>query len=189
MSIRYKKMSMPKELGFITPTFMTVFELFLSDPMQVYHEREVVRRIKVSRGSANKILRLLAALGFLTRQTRGRMVLYRLNHTEAVVKQFKILSNVYRLKGLTDKIKEESRRIVLFGSCAEGTDTRESDIDLFVLTSAKSTVRRRIRDFNRASERSVTPVVVDTNELTRLKREDKPLYENMRRGIVLWEKE
>ncbi len=36
-------MSMPKELGFITPTFMTVFELFLSDPLQEYHEREVVR--------------------------------------------------------------------------------------------------------------------------------------------------
>ena len=182
-------MSMPKELGFITPTFMTVFELFLSDPMQEYHEREVVRRTNVSRGSANKILRLLAALGFLTRQTRGRMVLYRLNHSEAVVKQFKVLSNVYLLKELTDEIKKESRRIILFGSCAEGTDTRDSDIDLFVLTATKNTVMRRIRDFNRTSERNVTPVVLDTNELTRLKREDKPLYDNMRRGIVLWEKE
>ena len=182
-------MSMRRALGFITPTFMTVFELFLSDPMQEYHEREVVRRTNVSRGSANKMLRLLAALGFLTRQTRGRMVLYRLNHREAVVKQFKILSNVYLLKGLTDQIREESRRIVLFGSCAEGTDTRDSDIDLFVLTSTKNTIRRKIRDFNRTNERNVTPVILDTNELTRLKREDKPLYENMRRGIVLWEKE
>lgn len=189
MSIRYKKMSMPKGLGFITPTFMTVFELFLSDPMQEYHEREVVRRTNVSRGSANKILRLLATLGFLTRQTRGRMVLYRLNHREALVKQFKILSNVYLLKGLTDQMKNESRRIVLFGSCAEGTDTRESDIDLFLLTSTKNTVRRRIRDFNRASERNVAPVVIDTNELARLKEDDKPLYDNIRRGIVLWEKE
>ena len=60
MSIRYKKMSVRKALSFITPTFMTVFELFLSDPMQEYHEREVVRRTGVSRGSANKILRLLA---------------------------------------------------------------------------------------------------------------------------------
>jgi hypothetical protein len=38
MSIRYKEMSMPKELGFITPAFMTVFGPFLSDPMQEYHE-------------------------------------------------------------------------------------------------------------------------------------------------------
>jgi len=182
-------MSMPKELDFITPTFMTVFELFLSDPMQEYHEREVVRRTRVSKGSANKILRLLAGLGFLTRQTRGRMVLYRLNHREPVVKQFKILSNVYLLKGLTDQVKEECRRIVLFGSCAEGTDTKDSDIDLFVLTSTKNTVKRRIRDFNRAGDRKVTPIVIDTNELAKLKREDKPLYENVQRGIVLWEKE
>jgi len=32
---------MPEKLNFITPTLMTVLELFLSDPMQEYHEREL----------------------------------------------------------------------------------------------------------------------------------------------------
>jgi len=177
------------ELGFITPTFMTVFELFLSDPMQEYHEREVVRRTRVSKGSANKILRLLAGLGFLTRQTRGRMVLYRLNHREAVVRQFKIMVSVYALKKLTDRMKQECRRIVLFGSCAQGTDTKDSDVDLFILTSSKNSVMRKVREFNRTSDRKVASILVDTNEFTKLKREDKPLYENVQRGIVLWERE
>ena len=180
---------MPGKSDFMTPTLITVFELFLSDPMGEYHEREAVRTAKVSKGSANKILRVLAGQGFLTREKRGRMVFYKLNRAEAVVKQFKILSNVYLLKGLTDRVKEECRRIVLFGSCAQGTDTKDSDIDLFVLTSAKNSVRRKIRDFNRASDRKVTPIVIDTNELTKLKREDTPLHDNLERGIVLWEKE
>jgi predicted nucleotidyltransferase len=180
---------MPGKLDFMTPTLITVLELFLEDPMGEYHEREVVRTAKVSKGSANKMLRLLADQGFLTRERKGRMVFYSLNRTEAVVKQFKILSNVYLLKGLIDRMKEGSRRIVLFGSCAEGTDTKDSDIDLFVLTSTKSAIRREIRDFNRTSDRNVAPVVINTNELTRLKQEDKPLYENVHRGIVLWEKE
>lgn len=180
---------MPGKLDFITPTFMTVFELFLLDPMQEYHERKVMRMTKVSKGSANKMLRLLADLGFLTRERRGRMVFYKLNLTEAVVRQFKTVVSVFALKGLMDRIKEESRRIILFGSCAQGTDTRDSDIDLFVLTSAKNLVRRKIREFNRASDRKIVPIVVDTNEFTKLKRGDKPLYENVERGIVLWEKE
>lgn len=180
---------MPGKLDFITPTLIRVFELFLSHPMGQYHEREVMRATRVSKGSANKMLRVLAARGFLISERKGRMVFYILNRAEAVVKQFKVLSSVYLLKGLTDRVKEESRKIVLFGSCAQGTDTRESDIDLFVLTSTKNTVRRRIRDFNRANDRKVTPVVVDANELARLKREDKPLYENVQRGITLWERE
>jgi predicted nucleotidyltransferase len=180
---------MPGKLGFITPTLTTVFELFLSDPMGEYHEREVVRRTKVSKGSANRILRLLAGLGFLTRERRGRMVLYRLNHREALVRQFKIVVNVYALKKLTDRIRQECRRIVLFGSCAQGTDTKDSDVDLFILTSSKNSVMTKVREFNRTSDRKVALILVDTSEFTKLRREDKPLYENVQRGIVLWERE
>jgi predicted nucleotidyltransferase len=180
---------MPGKLAFITPTLTTVFELFLSDPIGQYYEREVVRTTKVSKGSANKILRLLAGLGFLTRERRGRTVLYRLNHREAVVRQFKIMVTVFALKKLTDHIRQECRRIVLFGSCAQGTDTKDSDLDLFVLTSSKNSVMRKVRDFNRTSDRKIAPILVDANEFTKLRREDKPLYDNVQRGIVLWERE
>lgn len=180
---------MPKKLDFITPTLMRVFELFLSDPMHEYHEREVVRKTRVSKGSANRLLRLLAGLGFLNRERKGRMVFYKLNDGQTVVRQFKVLTNVFALKELTDSIKEHSKRVVLFGSSAQGTDTRDSDIDLFVLTLAKSLVRGIIGDFNRSSERQIVPIIVDASEFVKLKREDRPLYENVERGIVLWEKE
>ena len=85
---------MPEKLDFITPTFMTVFEFFLEDPTQEHHEREVVREAKVSKGSANKILRRLADMDFLIRETKGRMVFYRLNVREPAVRQFKVLANV-----------------------------------------------------------------------------------------------
>jgi predicted nucleotidyltransferase len=180
---------MPGKLDFITPTLVTVLELFLSDPMQEYHEREVIRKTRVSKGSANRILRLLSGLGFLSRERKGRMVFYRLNRSEAVVRQFKVLATVYALKELIDRVKEECRRIVLFGSCAQGTDTKDSDIDLFVLTSTKTSVRKSIGDFGRKSERKITPIVADVNEFARMKREDKTFYDNIERGILLWEKE
>ncbi len=180
---------MTEKLNFITPTLMAVFELFLSDPMQSYHEREVVRSTSVSNGSANKMLRMLADLNFLTRERKGRMVFYRLNAAEPAVRQFKVLTNIYALRKLLEALRQHSRRIILFGSCAQGTDVKESDIDLFVLSSENKLVRNKINEFNKNKGRKITPVVVGANEFTKLKREEKPFYENIERGIMLWEAE
>lgn len=180
---------MVNKLDFITPTFMTVFEFFLADPMKEYHEREVMRRTGVSKGSANKILRLLGKSQFLVRERKGRMAFYRLNTADPVVRQFKLLLNVYSLKKFLQELKEHCRRIILFGSCSQGTDVEESDIDLFFLTSDKDLIRRKINDFNEKNSRRIAPIVVNATEFAKLRRGDRALYENIKRGIVLWEKE
>lgn len=178
-----------RKLGFITPTVMTVFEFFLEDPMREYHEREVVRRTGVSKGSAGKILKLLASLDFLTREEKGRMIIYKLNLKEPTVRQFKILVNIFALKNLLDKLRQFSRKVVLFGSCSQGTDAKESDIDLLIITTEKEWVRKITSEFNQENERKVAPVVVSMNEYVLLRKEDRPLYENIERGVVLWEAE
>lgn len=179
----------PEKLNFITPTFMDLFELFLSNPMQQYHEREVVRQTCVSKGSANKMLKLLSNLGFLTKERKGRMIFYKLNASDSVVRQFKVLVNVYELKKLINVLMQHSRRIILFGSSAQGTDVKESDIDLFVLSTEKDSVRRSIAEFNAEHVRKIAPIIVNANEFVKLKRNDQALYENIDRGIVLWETE
>ena len=178
-----------RKLGFITPTVMTVFEFFLEDPMREYHEREVVRRTGVSKGSAGKILKLLASLDFLTREEKGRMAIYKLNLKEPTVRQFKILVNIFALKNLLDKLRQFSRKVVLFGSCSQGTDAKESDIDLLIITTEKEWVRKITSEFNQENERKIAPVVVSMNEYVLLRKEDRPLYENIERGVVLWEAE
>jgi predicted nucleotidyltransferase len=178
-----------KKLEFITPTLMTVLEFFLSDPMREHHQRGVARYTKVSVGSANRILKLLADSDLLVKQRRGRMLFYRLNANDPVVRQFKVLLNVYCMKPLLDVVRQHCRRIVLFGSSAQGTDVKESDIDLFALTSEKDSVRKDIGQFNRKSDRKIAPIIVDANEFVKLKRNDKALYENIERGITLWQAE
>lgn len=179
----------PKKLGFLTPTVMNVLEFFLTDPMKEYYGREVSRKTGVSLGSANRILRLLTDVDFLTQERKGKMIIYRLNLKEPVVKQFKILINVFSLKELVSELKLGSQRVVLFGSCSQGTDTKESDIDLFIITIEKERIRKIVNVFNRKLQRHIAPIIVDMNEFIRLKKEDKPLYENIERGIVLWEAE
>jgi len=176
-------------LNFITPKFMEVLDLFLEEPMQEFHEREVVRKTRVSKGSVNKILRTLANMNMLMREKKGRMVFYKLNWEDPVVRQFKILRNVYPLRGVVNELKSNSKKIVLFGSCAQGSDVKSSDIDLFILTSEKDQVRKKIGVFNRKAVRKIAPIVVNSNEFVKLKHEDKALYDNIDRGIVLWQAE
>jgi predicted nucleotidyltransferase len=179
---------MPEKLDFITPTLLKVLYLFHEDPMRGLHEREVVRQAKVSKGSANKILRRLSEVGVLSRERRGRMVFYSLNIKNAVARQFKVLLNVYSLNDLVEEIKQDCKKIILFGSCSEGTDVKESDVDLFVLTKEKDKIKLKVNAYRKAGKR-IVPIIVDSNEFAKLRKEDKPLYDRILKGIVLWESE
>lgn len=179
----------PNTLDALTPTLITVLSLFLDNPLTEYYEREVLRLTGVSKGSANKILRQLTDTGLLLRTTRGRMAFYVLNSHEATARQFKILRNTFMLKPLVDRLKPYSKKVVLFGSTSKGTDTKESDVDLFILSSEKQDVSNKISSFNRKLEKKINPIVVDSNELAKMKREDPPLYDNIDRGTILWQAE
>jgi len=157
--------------------------------MQELHEREVVRRTGVSKGSANKILRKLSEVRILERNRRGRMVFYRLNLRNAVTRQLKVLFNVYSLDDLIESMKPDCKRVLLFGSCSEGTDVKDSDIDIFVLTNEKDKVKLKISTYQKKMERRIAPIIVNSNEFVKLRKEDKPLYERILKGITLWESE
>jgi len=178
---------MPQILDFIMPTTLKVLEFFFANPTAEFHEREVLRNAQISKGSANRILRQLAALGLLNRREKGRMVFYRLQAGDPFVKQMKIVRNVWALRPFVQGLQESARKVILFGSCAEGTDVAESDIDILILTGEKKQTKARVSAFNRKSERQIAPVIVDMEEFTRLKKGDRPLFERIDRGIILWE--
>lgn len=180
--------AMLRKLSFVTPKMLEVLYFFASDPLEEFHEREVVRRTGVSLGAVNQILRKMYEQGLLERRKRGRMHFYRLNMRSAVARQFKVLFNVFSLDDLVGEINRDSKRIVLFGSCAEGTDTKDSDVDLFVLTPNVSAVKDKISRFGKKIGKRISAIVVDSDGLAKMRTGDKPLYDRIWGGIVLWER-
>jgi len=174
-------------LDFITPTSLLVLDHFFARPAAEFHEREVMRATGISKGSANRILRKLAELSLLERAEKGRMVFYRLNAGDPFVKQMKVAENVWALRPFVEGLKESARKVVLFGSCAEGTDAAESDIDVLILTDDREAAREKTSAFNRAAERQMAPIILDVREFATLQKEDRPLFERIDRGVVLWE--
>jgi len=135
------------------------------------------------------MLRSFANLGLLLREKQGRMLFYRANMDNPLVRQLKILFTLLQLDDLMKQAKPSSHRIILFGSSAEGTDVKESDIDLLLLTNEKSQLTDVVHEFNAKSQRRIAPIILDPQGFSKLRREDTALFDRISRGMILWQKD
>ena len=146
------------------------------------HVREISRQTGMSLGFVSRVLRQLHKDGLISAQRRGRMVLYRVDHANVIVKQIKVLLTVTELYPLIKKFRTLTRRVILFGSAARGENMPDSDIDLFIMTNHPSEVRLFIRKHPR-----VVSIIMQSTEYANLKKTDFALYDQINRGIALWE--
>ena len=159
---------------------------FLCDHLdQSFYEREIADQAGVSSSAVNLAARTLYEHGLLLREERGRMNFYVADDRHPVVRQFKVLGTVADLEPILNSLRPLAQRLILFGSAAEGTDTAESDIDLFILAAD----RRQVLDALRRSEMGarIQPVIVNSQELVELKEAEPAFYRQIQCGVHLWE--
>jgi len=156
-----------------------------------YYERQIARRIGIGYGSANRALNELYSTGATKRRQEGKMYFYSIDVSSPIVIEFKRLVNLLLIEPLAEELKNISNRVVLYGSCAQGTDTSDSDFDLFVVSDNKEEVLEAANNFRfpRGFEGIHIQVVVKTPvELLETKGADQAFIEEVERGIVLWER-
>ena len=115
-------------------------------------EREIASVLKVSHMSVNRTMRELSDMNVVAFVTIGKAHLWRINRKSYA---FRVLSELF--KGVSDirepledlkKIllknlpKTLIKRVVLFGSIAEGSEKSNSDIDVFVLVKDKQSKKQ-----------------------------------------------
>lgn len=156
-----------------------------------FFEREIARKIGISYGSANRVLNDLYSEGLLVRTQKGRMLFYRINSSDALFLQFKILNTIALLRPLVLELKKISTQIILYGSCAKGEDTAESDIDLYIVSEDKRTVEQKIAepDLGKGFEDiQIHVVIVSAVEALDSEKTDPEFLSLVREGLVLWKK-
>ncbi|HIH26990.1 MAG TPA: ArsR family transcriptional regulator [Methanoregulaceae archaeon] len=152
---------------------------------QSFYVRELAKKLSMSVGAASGYLTALREMDLVTSEKRGRTLLYRANISHPVVREAKIFSTLLELSPLISAIKTMVSRAILFGSCAEGEDTFESDIDLFVEARDHTSVSLVLSHYEVASSRKISPLIVTPEDALQLKVRDRPLYERIQRGKVL----
>lgn len=110
-------------------------------------EREIASILKVSHMSVNRTMRDLAELNFANFVTIGKAHLWRVNRKSYA---FRVLSELIKgVSGIKKPLEDFKKillrnlsetlikRVVLFGSIAEGSERINSDIDVLVLVKDK----------------------------------------------------
>jgi predicted nucleotidyltransferase len=185
MSVQKKPFSF-----FVATNHQRVMSFLAKYSDREFYEREIARQTGISFGSANKALNDLFSAGILIRQRKGRMAFYRFNPDEPLLGPYKILVSIAMLRPLVAKLKPWTSRLVLFGSCARGEDTSESDIDLFIIANKPNQAAQIVRAFHFSRgfrEISIKPVILSTRDLLRSEKTEPEFQSLVNEGIVLWE--
>jgi predicted nucleotidyltransferase len=167
---------------------LKIFSYLCRVPYTPHYEREIARSVDVSIGATNQTLKLLLSMGLVTREKKGQLYLYRVIADSPAVREFKKFENIISLGDFILRIRDVSSKIVLYGSCATGEDTNESDIDLFVVTENKTKVLNEIRKETRRLGREIKPVIVHVEEYLAMRNKKEVLLGELNKGIILWEK-
>lgn len=146
---------------------------------------QIARASGASVSTAHQILERKVAEDLLKKEKLGNLSQYVLNLNDSFVRQQKVTRVVGLLKPLVEKLQPYSRKIVLFGSAAEGTDSAGSDIDLFILANEKEECQEIV--FATKINRKIQAIIKDILEFSELREKDKFFYEEIKKGRVLWE--
>ncbi len=177
-----------KGLAFIDRYSVAILRLLASDPMRSYYQREVARNAGVSVGKTNQVLRALEREEVVTREHMGKVDLYRYNLADPASRYLKIFFNLSEASQLLRILRSVSKKVILFGSCAEGTDAKDSDMDVLIVASDKEAAERTFRRAGRLiTGRSIYPVILSQLEFSELKEKDPSFYEQVSKGITLWQ--
>jgi len=151
-----------------------------------FYEKEISEKTGISRGMTNRLLNNFLEAGLVDRERKGRMWFYSLKPSPLQTK-YRVYENLIIFNELVEALKPFAQKIVLFGSAAIGTDTADSDVDLFVITEQKDEASKKIRNYK--SEREIKPVVQTPEEYATSRSRDKAFYSQVAEGITLYEKE
>jgi predicted nucleotidyltransferase len=168
-----------------------VLRLLVKFSDKEFYERQIARRIGIGYGSANRALNELYSTGAIKRRQEGRMYFYSVDSSSPIIAQIKKLINLMLIEPLIEELKNLSNRVVLYGSCAQGTDTSDSDFDLFVVSDNKEEVSDVINNFSFPQgfqDIHIQAVVKTPVEVLQARGPEQTFMDELERGIVLWER-
>lgn len=162
-----------------------ILEFLVQTPGEEYLSREIQIDVKISKAGTNFALNDLVNAGFIRRKKRGKMYLYAVNFEHPIIKQLKILKVIMSLESLLKKIRNKSQKIILYGSSSRGENTKDSDIDLFVVTNSLREVKKTIK--NSPKGKIIQLIARTPLKYIEMEKTDPIFYAEIERGIVLWE--
>jgi len=125
---------------FTSKTRIRILELLIFNPDREFHLREISRKIKITPIYVRRELQNLKELNLVLESKKGNLSLFRINRNSSI---FTELKNIFmKTEYFGELIKKSLKKLkidfaFIFGSFAKGIESKDSDIDLFVVGDVK----------------------------------------------------
>ena len=141
----------------------------------------IAATLKLSKGLVSKYFDILSKEGVLKR-TKDKFYV----NDSSLVKAIKILLNVKKINTTIFKKYPFVESVGLYGSCAKGENTEDSDIDLWI--KVKNTEEERLASLNSELNRKIKDIKVlflNRKKTEKLKEEDVLFYHSLVFGSII----
>lgn len=129
----------------ITQTTLKILALYNDNYIKSLHLREIARKTKADVNTIQQQLKKLEKINILSSTIKGKNKEYVLNLDNMITKYYLIMAEIFaaviylQKNFLIKKVMAEIENkidnpLILFGSFAKGGYTKESDIDLFIIS-------------------------------------------------------
>jgi len=159
--------------------------IFLGNyPERKFFGKEIAEKLNISLGGTHNALKYLVKEKIIKTEQRGNMKFYQIDDENPLVKQLKTTLIVEKLSPFVNRIKQNCKEIILFGSAARGEQTANSDIDLFILTHNPEDIKKGIVKYKRKIV--ISPVIKTPNQWSELEVKEPEFYNEVKKGIKLF---
>ena len=167
----------------IKPLAMDILLHLSRSPGREFYLREVSRVTGGSLGGCHNSLKELRELGLVISRKSGRNLYFKVNDANPAIRHFKIFMNILELNALANSLSQISTKLVLFGSCATGDDTNDSDTDIMIVTDEPGKARELCNAFR--APRKVQAIIFTPAQLLISRDKDPAFHAEIDKGIVL----
>lgn len=140
--------------------------------------REIAEKLNCSPGKVHQAIQIFKQNSLVITERVKNKLIIKSNRKSAVYQKVKSLVNIDNIVKSKNYNKLKSTGIIgVYGSYAQGTDDKESDIDLVILTEKKELlVRERIRSLEKELGKRISPLFITKQKIKNLEKEDKEFY-------------
>ena len=146
---------------------------------------QIARDIGISKGEVSKAVKVLKEGGLVQSEQNGRNMVCFVDRRLPVFARLRTAFNLLEIMPKAAVLRKHADKIVLFGSCAQGTDTVASDIDILVVTRDKIKAVKASQKIKLS--RPVQWVIKTPQEYVVLNSKEKVFAGEISQGIILWE--
>lgn len=165
---------------------MNIFKLLTKNNIQILkiidkeplHIRDIADKLDISPGSVHKFVKLLKKNVLIKEVKQKNKVIISLNRDNQIIKQIKIIINFSDIINARayNKLKKLGK-IGVYGSFANGTNDKDSDLDIWIKTEKKEMeLRPIIRDLEKQLNIKVNPLILTKTKIESLKKNDPEFY-------------